>query len=172
MFSFLNMKTIIERWPTWCLVLCKKSGVSDHLKFNNKEGYCDPLPFKRRKLNFRGANHWSKVRHSARRVEKGRPGSGVRDIQVPHLSYPQLGLFSVESPSLPYQPTCHPHRVRAQITKPWDKEPFPNTALPCCLVSAAPQRCQLHPRDLPTLTLLGQRHLLGTHLPQGDTGRF
>lgn len=37
------MKTIIERWPTWCPVLCKKSGVSAHLRFNNKEGYRDPF---------------------------------------------------------------------------------------------------------------------------------
>lgn len=115
-------------------------------------------------LNFREANHWSKVRHSARRAEKGRLGSGAREIHGAPSFYPQLGLFSV-SPPPPTNLRVTPYRVRAQITKPWGMNLFPNTAPSCCLVSAAPQPGQLHPQHLPTLTLPRTATFWGTSSP-------
>lgn len=132
------MKTIIERWPTRCLVLCKKSGVLAHLKFNNKEGYCDPLPFKRRKLNFRGANHWSKVRHSARRAEKGRPGSGVRDIHSAPSFLPSVGVILCGVPLSPLPTYMSPSQGQSPDHQAMGQGTFPkhSPSLLSCLCSS------------------------------------
>lgn len=64
----------------------------------------------------------------------------------------------VGSPSLLYQPSCHPHRARGQTAEAQDQETAPNTALPHNLVSAVPRPGQLHPQHLSHSKLPAQCH--------------